>query len=194
MTTGGTLIVTSAHEYKNFEVKFSRNTKITNFTQREMREKGDIRAEIKNGNYGYAERIFSSGAQSDRLGTLDLNTKRYAIFDALRKLDGNEDDLSDKDLMKADSLIGKNGVTGVRRDAAAGVTTIVCDDGAVLRFDVETDEEEQARLDKEAATDAKRKGEEAAKLEEKQRKDAELKEHCKSDLEKFKDWFIGLFR
>lgn len=44
MTTGGTLRVTSANEYKNFEVKFSRNTEITNFTRREMGHEGDIRA------------------------------------------------------------------------------------------------------------------------------------------------------
>ena len=47
MTTGGTLRVTSANEYKNFEVKFSRNTEITNFTRREMGHEGDIRAEVK---------------------------------------------------------------------------------------------------------------------------------------------------
>lgn len=47
MTTGGTLRVTSANEYKNFKVKFSRNTEITNFTRREMGHEGDIRAEVK---------------------------------------------------------------------------------------------------------------------------------------------------
>lgn len=47
MTTGGTLRVTSVNEYKNFEVKFSRNTEITNFTRREMGHEGDIRAEVK---------------------------------------------------------------------------------------------------------------------------------------------------
>lgn len=193
MTTGGTLRVTSANEYKNFEVKFLRNTEITNFTRREMGHEGDIRAEVKNGRDGFAERIYSNGSKSGKLGTLDLNTKRYAIFDALRKLDGNDEDISDKDLLKADTLIGKNGVKGVRRDASAGVTTIVCDDGAVLRFDVETEQEKQVRLDQEAANSAKRKQKEAARVAEKQREAAELKENCKSDFEKLADWFIGLF-
>ena len=62
MTTGGTLRVTSANEYKNFEVKFSRNTEITNFAKREMGQEGDIRAEVKNGNNGFAERIYSNGS------------------------------------------------------------------------------------------------------------------------------------
>ena len=190
MTTGGTLRVTSANEYKNFEVKFSRNTEITNFAKREMGQEGDIRAEVNN---GFAERIYSNGSKSGKLATLDLNTKRYAIFDALRKLDGNDEDISDKDLLKADTLIGNNGVKGVRRDASAGVTTIVCDDGAVLRFDVETEQEKQVRLDQEAANAAKRKQKEAARLVEKQRETAELKENCKSDFEKLTDWFIGLF-
>ena len=183
MTTGGTLRVTSANEYKNFEVKFSRNTEITNFAKREMGQEGDIRAEVKNGNNGFAERIYSNGSKSGKLATLDLNTK----------LDGNDEDISDKDLLKADTLIGKNGVKGVRRDASAGVTTIVCDDGAVLRFDVETEQEKQVRLDQEAANAAKRKQKEAARLVEKQRETAELKENCKSDFEKLTDWFIGLF-
>ena len=66
-------------------------------------------------------------------------------------------------------------------------------DGAVLRFDVETEQEKQVRLDQEAANAAKRKQKEAARLAEKQREAAELKENCKSDFEKLADWFIGLF-
>lgn len=80
MTTGGTLRVTSANEYKNFEVKFSRNTEITNFAKREMGQEGDIRAEVKNGNNGFAERIYSNGSKSGKLATLDLNTKKICNF------------------------------------------------------------------------------------------------------------------
>lgn len=194
MTTGGKITVVSANEYSNFEVRFSRNTEITNYTQRKMGEKGDIRAEIKNGKSGYAERIYSNGAKSERLGTLDLNTKRYAIFDALRSLDGNSTDVSDKDLAKAKSLIGSLGVKDVQQDVAAGITTIICDDGAVLRFDVETDKEKQVSLSQETLKKAMYKQEEVAMQAKKQREATEFHENCKSDLQKFAEWFMGLFK
>lgn len=195
MPTGGKLIVSNTYEAGSFEVKFSRNVQITNFTQRKMGEVGDISATVKNGNQGYAERVYSSGQKSDKLCSMDLNSKRYPIFDALRKLDGNADDLTEKDLAKADSLIGKKyGVKAVKRDANAGVTTIVCDDGAVLRFDFETDAEMQTRKAKEAAEAQKKKAAADAKKAQKQREDAELHESCKSTLEKAFDWFVGLFK
>lgn len=193
MPIGGKLLVTSTNENQNFEVKFSRNVQITNFTQRNMGEVGDIKATVKNGNQGYAERIYGSGQRSDKLYSMDMNSKRYAIFDKLRKLDGNADDLTEKDLAKADSLIGKNGVKAVKRDANAGVTTIVCDDGAVLRFDFETDAEMQTRKAKEAAEAQKKKAAADAKRAQRQREDAELHEACKSTLEKAFEWFINLF-
>ena len=193
MTIGGKLTVTNNSAYKKFTVNFSRNTEITNFTQREMGEQGDIRTNIKSGYSGTTEKIYSNGKKSDKLATLDLNSKRYAIFDALRKLDGNENDLSDKDLANANKLIGKNGVTGIRRDAAAGVTTIVCDDGAVLRFDVETDAEKEIREKKEAEEALKRQEEAKQRELQEQQKAAEFNEKCKSDLEKLWDWFVGLF-
>lgn len=190
MTIGGSLVVCCATtEGSKFNVNFARNVKITNFTQREMGEVGDISATVSNGRKGTAERVYSNG-RSGKLATLDLSSKRYAIFDALRKLDGNENDLSEKDLAKANSLIGKNGVKAVKRDANAGVTTIVCDDGAVLRFDLETDTEMQARKKQEAVNAQKRKSTEAAKLSKKQKEDAELHEACKSDFEKLCDWFV----
>lgn len=193
MTIGGTLIVASANEYKNFEVKFARNTEVTNYTQRSMGQKGDIRAVIKNGKTGYAEKIYNNGTRSDELGTLDLNTKRYAIFDALRKLDGNANDISEKDLARANSLIGKNGVKSVQRNTDAGITTIVCDDGAVLQFDVETDKEKAIREKQEAQAADKRKKAQTARHQEELRKKAELHEACKSDLQKAWEFFVGLF-
>lgn len=193
MAIGGKLTVGSTYETQ-FEVSFARNIKITNYSQREMGEKGDVCATVQNGNRGYAECIYSDGKKSEKLASMDLQAKRYIIFDELRRLDGNENDLTEQDLAKADSLIGKNGVKAVKRDANAGVTTIVCDDGAVLRFDFETDAEMQTRKAKEAAEAQKKKAAADAKKAQKQREDAELHEACKSTLEKVVEWVFDLFR
>lgn len=185
MTIGGELTVTNSSAYENFTVSVPRNLDITNFRQREMGKPGDIHTMVKNGRSS-TDRISQDGDLIKNRGTLDLRSKRYAIFDALRKLDGNENDFTEKDLAKADSLKGKMGITDIKRDANAGVTTVVCEDGAVLRFDFETKEEQTARETKEA----QKKAEADAK---KQKEAAELKNMCKSDLEKLWDkvcsWF-----
>jgi len=187
MTTGGTLHVMSQNTYDaGFSVKFARNTVITNYSGREMSQTGDICAQIKNGREGVTKRVYSSGLSGD-LATMDLSTKRLKIFDELRKLDGNASDVSEKDLAMAKSLIGKNGVTNVRMDAKAGVTTIVCDDGAVLKFDVETDAEKQVREKNEAAADAKKKEAQQTARQKKEQEKAQLHEECKSTLENFGD-------
>ena len=150
MTIGGSLKVAQAANPENkFTVTFSRNVEITNYRGREFGKEGDVQATVKNGAKGVSRRAYSNGTGSD-LETFDLNSKRYTIFNELRKLDGNSSDLSEKDLTNADGLVGKYGITNIRRDKSAGVTTIVCDDGAVLRFDFETDSEMQARKKKEA--------------------------------------------
>ena len=190
MTIGGNLTVTNTGAYENFTVSFARNVTITNFRQREMGEVGDISATVKNGNMGETTRVYSNG-KSGKLGTLDLNSKRYAIFDALRSLDGNKNDLSESDLKKADSLVGQNGVTGIKRDAKAGVTTILCDDGAVLKFDFETDTEMQARKQQEAINQQKKQAE-ADKKQAKERQEAiELHDNSRSQFEKVADWVCG---
>ena len=199
MTLGGNLLVANTGAYENFTVSFARNVTITNFRQREMGEVGDISTTVKDGKNGVTTRIYSNG-KSGGLASLDLNSKRYAIFDALRSLDNNKDDLSESDLQKADSLVGKNGITGIKRDANAGVTTILCDDGAVLKFDFETDAEMQVRKQQEAVNQKKKQ--EAVDIEKaKKRQEAiELHENSKSTFEKVMDWIyekmdklIGIF-
>jgi len=182
MTTGGILHVMSKNTYDGgFSVKFARNTVITNYTGRKMGEVGDIKTQVKNGKDGTTRQVYSNGL-SGELYTMDLGTKRFKIFDTLRKLDGNESDVSDKDLAMAKSLKGKGlGVTDVRMDANAGITTIVCDDGAVLKFDVETDAEKEVREKKEAAKQADQKKTQPESTE-------------KSALEKFGDGIAEFFR
>ena len=192
MPIGGNLIVVSPHEYKNFNVSFERNTTITNYTGRGMENVGDIRTEVKNGRNGTTERIYNSG-KSGKLMTLDLNTKRYKIFDEIRHLDGNADNLSETDLAKAKSLIGKYGVTNVKRDASVGITTVYCDDGAVLKFDTETDKEITTRKRQEAANAAKKKQAQAAAQKKKEQDAIELHEKCKSTLEKAVAWIFSFF-
>lgn len=194
MAVGGTLTVTNTGAYENFTVKFSRNVEITNYRQREMGEVGDIYTRVNGGRNGKTDKVSSEGEKMTNLGTMDLGSKRYAIFDALRKLDGNKDDLSEQDLMKANSLKGQHGITDIKRDANAGVTTIFCEDGAVLRFDFETDAEKQVRDSKESATAQQQQKRADAKESQKQKEAKELHEHCKSDFEKFCEWFVGLFK
>ncbi len=193
MTVGGSLKVQEVKSgtQGSFSVKFSRNTEITNFHKREMGEVGDVKATIKGGQ-AKTQQVFPSGLSGD-LATLDLGTKRYAIFDKLRTLDGNPNDVSDKDLLAAKKLKGFAGVMDVKIDANAGITTIYCDDGAVLKFDVETDAEKSVRR-KQEQVDAKAQEElKQQKMAEKARKEVELKEHCKSDFEKLMETVIGWF-
>ena len=79
-------------------------------------------------------------------------------------------------------------------DANAGVTTILCDDGAVLKFDFETDAEMQVRKQQEAVNQKKKQ--EAVDIEKaKKRQEAiELHENSKSTFEKVMDWICDEFK
>lgn len=192
MAIGGSLKV-SNNSGSSFSVSFSRNTTITNYSDREMGKTGDTKVEIKNGQSGTSRRVYSNKTSSAEAGAT-FNSSRYAIFDALRKLDGNASDVSEKDLAGAKSLIGKNGVTNVRMDAKAGVTTLICDDGAVLRFDVETDAEKQVREKAEAQKALRKQDAAKAKKAERQQQKADFHENCKSALEKFGDGVGEFFK
>lgn len=193
MPIGGKLTVASANEYKNFTVRFDRNTTITNFTGRNMGNEGDIRTVVKNGSSGVTEKMYSKGKHSGELSTLDLNTKRYQIFDEMRKLDGNANDVSETDFAKAKSLIGKYGITNVKRDASSGITTIYCNDGAVLKFDTETDKEMAVRKKQETYKATLKKQAQAEAQKKKEQEAAELHENCKSTLEKVAEWIYSFF-
>lgn len=139
VSPAGKLTVTTADGgvNKSFTVDVQKNLKITNFNKREFGKAGDIQADIQNGKT-HIKRVTGGGSEKTNLSTMDLRVKRYNIFDALRKLDGNAEDLTPKDLQNVDKLDKQNlGIKAIRKDAQAGITTIVCSDDAVLKFDFE---------------------------------------------------------
>ncbi len=131
---------------QKFNVKINKNLTITNYKPAENRvpEKGDLTAKFSGGKKDISV-VNSNGIFQNQLKTVDLSSTKYTIFQELVKLDGNGTDLTEKDLQNAKKLIGKHGVTAVRRDAEAGVTSIVMKDGGILRFDFETDAEKKAK-------------------------------------------------
>ena len=134
---------------QKFNVNFNKNLTITNYKPSEGRapQKGDLTAKFCSDKKDISI-VSSDGKTLNRRRTVDLSSTKYTIFQELVKLDGNGKDLTEKDLFNAKILIGKHGVTAVRRDAEAGVTSIVMKDGGILRFDFETDAEKQARFKK----------------------------------------------
>lgn len=186
-STAGSLTVTTPQGgvgTNKFTVKVSRNLTITNYSGRGMGEAGDIKSSIYNGT-SRTDRIDSDGKKNNNLASMDLRRTRYNIMDAIRKLDGNADDLTEQDL----SLTGKLdktalGIKNIKRDFNAGVTTIECNDGAVLRFDFETDAEMQTRKKNEAAKAQKAKQAKHQAEMKKQQEKVELHEACKSVFQK----------
>lgn len=136
----------SIADTQKFNVKVNRNLTVTNYKPAADRkpQSGDLTARFYDGQKDISI-INSNGKQQSNLKTVDLSSTKYTIFQELVKLDGNGKDLTEKDLLNAKKLIGKHGVTAVRRDAEAGVTSIVMKDGGILRFDFETDAEKKAR-------------------------------------------------
>lgn len=173
---------TTPGDVKQFSVSVSRNIEITNYnpTQREQFKEGDINAKVGPKKPAEISVVNSDGKIQNNLATMDLSNKRYSIFKQLAALDGKAENLSDEDLSKANKLIGKDGVTNVRRDAAAGVTTFVFDDGSILRFDVETDAEKNATQTSQAY-----------KLDMTDAEALELHKKCRSTFEKVVRWILG---
>ena len=165
MTIGGTLNVHNANG--SFKVSFDRNVRITNYKHSgglNTKNAGEIEGIVQNGN-SHTNRVIKEQDKpyaQYNLGTFELNSQRYTVFNTLRALDGNANDISEKDLALAkQKLVGKNGVIAVKRDASAGITTIEFNDGAVLKFDFETDEEMAAKKKQESIKAQKKQ--EAAK-------------------------------
>ena len=131
---------------QKFDVEINKNLKITNYKPQEGRkaQAGDLEANFFNGGQDITV-INSNGKAQRSLKSVDLSSSKYTIFQELVKLDGNDKNLTEQDLAKAKKLIGKYGITNVRRDAEAGVTTIVMEGGGILRFDFETDAEKKAK-------------------------------------------------
>ena len=125
----------------------SRNMVITNYDTR----KGELKDQPNNSfmirldngkstiNYKYSNGV------SGNLKTVDLSPTRYSVFNALAGLDGDVNNISDTDLCKANTLVGKHGIKEVRRDLGALVVSIIFGDGVVLRIDAESDSEVQQK-------------------------------------------------
>ncbi len=136
-----------------------------------------------------------------------FHASSFALFEKISSLDGNAQNLSEKDVQLAKNLKGKyidnenfnkvvnietnsNGQTIFTVKNTAGTTT-------KLTFDYETDTEKSAREknEKQQAEVIKKQKETAEKA--KKQKEAEyareLHENCKSDLQKAWEWFMGLF-
>lgn len=165
-------------------VKVDKNIVITNYTGDTMPANG-LRVEVKDGK----TKITGSTSDNKPTGNLrsaDMASYKYTVFENLMKLDNDPSNLSEKDLELASKSL--DGVKQVRRDKEAGVTTIVFDNGEILRFDFETDKEKYNRYNTEKQnTDRQRAA----------RQEAKLKEQTidpRSDLEKgfaaVVNWFI----
>ena len=146
-----TIKVFNLNNSASFSVKFDQGVKITNYSK-EKYSPNDDESKLNELDSGYfiaevSEKGNSihkrtSKGISNNLGTLDLRSQRYNVFDELRKLDGDESNISAKDLQLARSqLVGKHGVKRVASDPNAGITTFYFEDGNVLRFDFETESE-----------------------------------------------------
>ena len=132
----------------------------------------------------------SAGKEEPDKATLDLSTNRYNAFKELVGLDGDSSTLSEKDLQSASKLVGKHGITNIRKDSNAGVTTLVFNDVAVLRFDFETEAEKAVREKNERIEQQRQDSINQAKREKEEQFQKELNERCKSDFEKFIEWLF----
>lgn len=127
---------------QNKSVKVDENVVITNYRGDAMPANG-LKVDIKDG------KTKITGSSSDNkptnnLRSADMASYKYTVFENLMKLDKNPDDLSQRDLDLVTPSM--DGVKQVKRDKEAGVTTIVFDNGEILKFDFETDAEKAGRV------------------------------------------------
>lgn len=123
------------------------NTTITSTPQKEGRTDKKITIKTANG------KATVTNNKNERQAYADLFPTAYTAMTDIIKMDRNDpkgEKLTDSDLAKlhADFKAGKKieGVKNVRRDANAGVTTVVLNDGEIIRFDFETESEKKSRL------------------------------------------------
>ena len=181
---------TGSGNTQKFNVTTNRNVQITNYqVNKEKPEAGDFNARFYNGRNNIS--IYNSeNKEETNKATLDLSTNRYAAFKELVGLDGDSSTLSEKDLQSASKLVGKHGITNIRKDSNAGVTTLVFNDGAILRFDFETEAEKAVREKNERIEQQRQDSINQAKREKEEQFQKELNERCKSDFEKFIEWLF----
>lgn len=129
----------------------------------------------------------TSDGRHTKNATADIASYKYTIFEKTIGLDGNANNLSEKDL----SLLSNemDGVKQVRRDKEAGVTTIVFDNGEILKFDFETGAEKEIRVKQEQET--KKAEAETKKQKQKEAEENATKLDPRSSIEKFISWLLN---
>ena len=126
-------------ERKTFTTKYDGSMVITNFKPQDP----NVLAEQPKGDNDFRIDIREGFSISSVGMTTKVSKAEYSIFQALSNLDGDQTNISKADLKKAKSLIGKLGITKIRRDDEAGVVTIV-HNGGQIRFDVVDDKQQDA--------------------------------------------------
>lgn len=173
------------------KVTVNKNITITNYRPNEKGKKpGELTIEVKDGKTNISGTTVDGNRPMKNLRTADLADYKYTVFKELLNLDGNAEDLSETDLSKVSSDM--QGIKNVRRDKEAGVTTIVFDNGEILRFDFETDKEKANRVESEAVEKAKKTKEAETSKREKEAKEPKL--NTNSTLENIIGSIINLFK
>ena len=146
---GGTIVYTNKNNPTETKrtITTDRNIVITNYNPAsgalEKQQNNSIEIKAFDGNTSIRQKY--SNKTSNNLKSADWGSTRYSVFNALCELDGNTSDLTVADLSKAKNLVGKFNVKNVKMDLKALIVNIIFNDGSVLRFDAENDEETKAR-------------------------------------------------
>lgn len=135
-------VANKANPEQTKSVKVNKNLEITNYTGNSMPPNG-LNVKVVDGKTTIVATT-SDNKQTSNLRSADIASYKYTVFENLMKLDKNPDDLSEQDLKLATKSM--EGVKQVRRDEQAGVTTIVFDNGEILKFDFETNKEKAERV------------------------------------------------
>lgn len=139
------------------EININGKCTITNYDTRAHKpvSEDDLTIEVNNDDATVKSgiNIFQQDSQ-----TINLDAKKYSIFNAIASMDGDNTSLSEADLAKAKKSYKKGdflwgalsllGVTEIRYDKKAGVATIVIGDKELLRIDFETENEQKANTKK----------------------------------------------
>lgn len=186
MTTNVT--VTTNGNTRHMEVQLPKRLELTNYKPQKPHElpqkPGDVRVFVNGGKpaisrmtrpYPPDTKDFKPEYKTN-LSSLDVDEMTYYVLD---KIINQADDwngkkiLSEEDLRLAHKyqLKGVKGVKSVTRVDATGVTTVYLENGDILRFDVESNEEKATRIKKERKANAVAAQNEAKKKASEQQKE-----------------------
>lgn len=136
----------NSNELRRCNLEVQRNCKITNYDPREENgnKKGYITIDIVNGkatvNNGNGKGCNNSG------DVANLSNLKYDILGVVAGLDGNQNDLTMKDLLEVDKTFDENlkeyyGIDTIRKDFQNGIVTFIGKAIGYLRIDFEMDNE-----------------------------------------------------